>query len=294
MTLQDGSLLCLATIPFAVVNSAYHELARRPHEQRARLHAVNAGTTVFFLVLAFAGAGQPWGAAPALRFARLWLPLVYYWWAYVWAGPTLHLFHDETFSFDRALIALEQRLFGNPALWLARDRSRWLNELMSAAYASYYLYVPVPGAALYLSGDHARFEAMAMAVSLGYAVCYSIYPWYPLWGPRWALVSEGLLEERRQVLHGYTISSFMNRLMWSESAHKGGAMPSAHSATCVIFMIWCARIWGAPGLVIGGTIGVMMFVSTVYGRYHYVIDVLVGSAIGLAAVWLADLLVAAA
>jgi len=83
----------------------------------------------------------------------------------------------------------------------------------------------------------------------------------------------------------------MNRIMWSDTPHKGGAMPSAHSATCVIFIIWCARIWGPQGALIGGLVGLMMFISTVYGRYHYVIDVIVGTIIGLLAVGLADWLV---
>ena len=34
-----------------------------------------------------------------------------------------------------------------------------------------------------------------------------------------------------------------------------------------------------------------MFISTVYGRYHYVIDVIVGTVIGLVSIYLADLIV---
>lgn len=287
---QIGSFLCLMTIPFGVVNSFWHLIARHPHPRRYWFHLVNLVLAAFFVWLA--RSGSSWGASGALLFLRLWLPIVYYWWAYAWAGTTLHLFHERGFSFDRALITAEQRWFGNPSLWMARGKPRWLNELMNFSYWSYYLYTPVVGVALYAAGQNRRFEAMAMAVSLGYAVCYSIYPWYPLWGPRWALVSEDLLPAREQILDGYVFTAVMNRIMWSDTPHKGGAMPSAHSATCVIFMLWCWRIWGTEGAVVGGLVGAMMLVSTVYGRYHYAIDVIVGSAIGLLAVWGADLLVA--
>lgn len=293
MSLQVGSLLCLATIPFALVNSLYHATANRPRERRWRYHLVNLATSAFFVALAFVGAGSELGQEPALVLARLWLPIVYYWWAYAWAGATLHLFHPPEVSFDRALIATERRWFGNPALWMARGQPAWLNETMNFFYWSYYFYTPALGLALWLRGDFGRFEAMALSVNLGYAICYLFYPWYPLWGPRWALVSEGLLPEREQILDGYWITGFMNRIMWSDTAHKGGAMPSAHSSTCVLFMVWGARVWGTTGLVVCGAIGVAMFVSTVYGRYHYLIDVLVGAAIGLIALVAADALVAA-
>lgn len=289
MTLQPGSILCLATIPFALVNSLHHLASSDARSRGVWPHLVNAGTAALFTTLAFLGAGSPLGERPLLQFARLWLPIVYYWWAYVWAGRTLHFYFPDDFSFDRQLIAAERRLFGNPSLWMALGKPRWLNEAMNFFYWSYYFYTPVLGLALYMAGDYLRFEAMALAVNLGYAISYSIYPFFPLHGPRWALVDHGLLPADKQVLRGHAITAFMNGIMWSEAAHKGGAMPSAHSSTCVVFMIWCARIWGIEGIVAGGLIGGAMFVSTVYGRYHYVIDVIVGVAIGLLSVWLADL-----
>ncbi|HJO03589.1 MAG TPA: phosphatase PAP2 family protein [Acidobacteriota bacterium] len=291
MSLQIGTLLCLLTIPFAAVNSLHHALAQRPVPGRKRIHAVNLIVAIGFSALAAGTQSSPGDTASALVFARLWLPIVYFWWAYAWAGHTLHLFHPPEFSYDRPLINVEQRLFGNPSLWLGRNRPAWLNELMQISYWLYLLYTPFLGIALYSAGDFRRFEAMALAVCLGYAISYSAYPWMPLWGPRWALVSEGLLPEDERRLPGYLISGWTHRIMWSSTAHKGGAMPSAHSSTCLVFIVWCWRIWGASGAVAGGVVGGLMFVSTVYGRYHYVVDVLVGVAVGLVSLVLADLLV---
>jgi membrane-associated phospholipid phosphatase len=292
LSLQIGTLLCLLTIPFALVNSLHHALARRPVSNRRRIHAVNLLIAIGFGGLATTAQVDSGSSSGALVFARLWLPIVYFWWAYSWAGHTLHLMHPPEFSYDRPLIDLEQRLFGNPSLWLGRHRPAWLTELMSLSYWLYVLYTPVLGLALYAAGDYRRFEAMGLAVCIGYVISYSAYPWVPLWGPRWALVSEGLLPEAERRLPGYLITDWTNRIMWSSTAHKGGAMPSAHSSTCLVFMVWCWRIWGTGGALIGGVIGGLMFVSTVYGRYHYVVDVLAGLAVGLVALGLADLLVA--
>ncbi len=288
--MQIGTLLCLLTIPFAAVNSLHHLLARRPAANRGRIHIVNLMVAIGFFGLATAGQGDAPGSA-VLLFARLWFPILYFWWAYTWAGHTLHLFHAPEFSYDRPLIDIEQRWLGNPSVWLARGRPPWMTELMNISYWLYLLYTPVLGIALYAAGDYRRFEAMALAVCLGYAISYSAYPWVPLWGPRWALVSEGLLPETERRLTGYLISDWTNRVMWSSTAHKGGAMPSAHSSTCVVFMVWCWRVWGETGAIVGIVIGGLMFVSTVYGRYHYVVDLLAGVTVGLVSLALADLLV---
>jgi len=291
--LQTGSLLCLLTLPFGVVNSLYHMTAKYPSPQRTRAHVFNLAAAILFVGLAFAGAGTVWGEGEAMTLARLILPIVYYWYAYAHAGATLHLFHPSAFSYDKPLIRAEQKLFGNPSLWLARNRPRALHELMQFFYWSYFFFIPALSLGLYLQSDFQRFEAMALATSLAYAISYLIYPWIPLWGPRWALVEEGLLPDREKILPGYFFAGFMNRIIWGDTAHKGGAMPSAHSAICIIFMIWCARVWGPTGAVAGGAVGTFMLIATVYCRYHYVVDVIVGLTIGAAAVLLADLMILA-
>ncbi len=291
LTLSTGSLLCLSVAPFGMINSLYHLTARYPSPDRWGAHTYNLITGASFAALAFVGSGTDWGDHQALVLLRLIAAIIFYWAAYAATGPTLHLYYPPEFSYDAPLIRVEQRFFGNPSLWMARDRPKALHEFMQFFYWTYFGYIPALGIGLYLQNDLQQFEAMAMATSLGYVFCYSIYPWFPLWGPRWALVDAGLLRDDEKILPGYFFANFMNRIIWANAAHKGGAMPSAHSSTCVIFMIWCVRVWGLEGAIVGGFIGSFMFISTVYGRYHYVIDLLVGTAIGIASVYLADLIV---
>ena len=72
-------------------------------------------------------------------------------------------------------------------------------------------------------------------------------------------------------------------------AHKGGAMPSAHSSTAVVFVFWCWRIWGPEVGVFALTVATGMWLGAVYGRYHYVIDILAGGVLGILSVTLAAL-----
>ena len=128
---------------------------------------------------------------------------------------------------------------------------------------------------------------MVFAVMLGYALGYSLSALIPVWGPRWGLVSAGLLESSEQKLQGYWITHFIDAIMYGGIAHKGAAMPSMHCSTAVVFLFWCSRLWGFEGGLLAGIVVVGMGVGSVYCRYHYVADVVCGAAVGALSVWIA-------
>lgn len=221
---------------------------------------------------------------------RLWSPVLFFWWAYRWAGHTLISIHSPEYSLDAKILRLEDRFLGQPSLWWARRKRPWLTELMHFFYFSYYLYSPILGVFLYAAGRFREFEAMAFAVLSAYAISYLFFALTPTVGPRWALVESGLLEESEQRLDGYGFTQLINYIMYHGPALKGGAMPSSHSSTAVVFLVWCWRVWGVWGGAPALIVVTGMWFGSVYGRYHYVLDVLCGALLGLAAVWLADLL----
>ncbi len=219
---------------------------------------------------------------------RLWSPILFFWWAYKWAGHTLNSIHPPDYSLDAKILRLEDRILGQPSLWWARGNRPWLTELMHSFYFSYYLYTPILGVFLYRAGRFREFESMALAVLSAYAISYLFFAVTPTLGPRWALVEVGLLKTSEQRLNGYGFTRLINYIMYRGPALKGGAMPSSHSSTAVVFLIWCWRIWGVWGGVPALVVVAGMWFGSVYGRYHYVLDVLVGALLGLGAVWLAD------
>jgi membrane-associated phospholipid phosphatase len=262
-------------------------LASRRPQSWARILLTNLLLGACFVILLL-GASPDWQEAAGLRFLRLWAPVIFFWWAYKWAGHTLHLFYSSDFSLDPLLIRLEDRWLGQPSLWWARNGSPWLTELLHGFYVSYYLYTPALGAYLYTQGRLREFEAMAFAVILGYALGYSLSALIPVWGPRWGLVAAGLLESSEQKLQGYWVTRFIDAIMYGGIAHKGAAMPSMHSSTAVVFLFWCSRLWGFEGGLLAGIVVVGMGVGSVYGRYHYVADVVCGAAVGALSIWIAD------
>ena len=141
------------------------------------------------------------------------------------------------------------------------------------------------GIYLYARGEFVRFEAMALAVLIGYAVSFILFSLLPVWGPRWALVEVGLLEKSEQQLKGYGLTRAINYIMYQGIAHKGGAMPSSHTSTAVVFFFWSAHLGGiwagaGAGLLVAG-----MGIGAIYGRYHYVSDIAVGVLLGVLALW---------
>ena len=260
-------------------------MAPRPPRGRGRILAVNLLLMACFASLLLLGSG-PLGSRPGwIRFLQLWGPVVFFWWAYKWAGHTLHLFYPADFSWDSALIRFETRWLGLPSLGWARKGSRGRTELFHFFYATYYLYTPGLGIYLYARGEYTRFEAMGMATLLGYAISCLLFAFFPVWGPRWALVEAGLLERSEQQLQGYGLTRAINYVMYRGIAHKGGAMPSSHTSTAVVFFFWSALLWGFWGGAGAGVLVVGMGIGAIYGRYHYVSDIAVGMLLGVLALW---------
>ena len=273
-----GTYSIWLSVAYLVAHSLLLVLGRQRPEGLTRLLLANAALIVGFVLLSLSDN----------LFLRLWSPILFFWWAYRWAGHTLNSIHPPEFSLDARLIRLEDRILGQPSLWWARGKRPWLTELMHSFYFSYYLYTPILGASLYLAGRFQEFEAMAGAVLSAYAISYLCFAVTPTVGPRWAFVEVGLLETSEQRLEGYGVTRLINYIMYHGPALKGGAMPSSHSSTAVVFLVWSWRVWGVWGGVPALVVVAGMWFGSVYGRYHYVLDVVVGALLGLAAVCLAD------
>ena len=270
--------LCLA---YLLAHSLMVLLGRERPGKLARILFVNLGWSACFLG----------GLLLDPPFWFLWLPVLFFWWAYRWSSHTLGAIHPADFSLDLKIIAWEERFLGQPSLWWARRGSPWITEIFHIFYFTYYLYTPVIGIYLCVEDRVREFEAMTFAVLLGYAVCYILFAVTPAVGPRWALVSAGLLDPSEQHLKGYWFTRIILFIMYRGVALKGGALPSAHSSTAVVFLAWCWKLWGLWGGVPALVIVAGMWIGSVYGRYHYVFDILLGALLGIACVALAQVLI---
>ena len=278
-------------IIYLVVHSILVILARHGTvRSKLRVLVVNAILlTVFGIILvsATSRSAEPAGLG---RVLLLWGPVVFFWWAYLWTRNILNAIHPPGRSIDLFLIRLEERI-GQPSLRWAQKGNRFLCEILHVGYNSYYLYTFALGLYLDLNGETSRFQAMTAAVMLGYLVSYITFALIPADGPRWALVEQGLLSPEEQRMRGFAVTEFTNRLMFEGPALRGGAMPSSHSSTAVVFLIWCWRIGGPEAGIAALILVLAMWLGSVYGRYHFLLDIIVGGLLGLGAVLVADSLI---
>lgn len=155
-----------------------------------------------------------------------------------------------------------------------------LSELLHAAYLSYYALIFVPPALLWLRGRRSAFSSTLLALTVVYALCFTIYVVFPVDGPRF--------------LHGPAnapngpVRALVVALLESGSS-RGTAFPSSHVAASLVASVCALRFQRPLGVVIGLlTAGVSL--GAVYGGYHYAIDIVAGLVTGAVALAIALML----
>ena len=287
--------MSLVPLVLPIVYLAIHALLvgvsrRLTGRDRIRILLTDAALAALFVLLCrfadhLAAAPHGWR-----RIILLWGPVVFFWWAYLWSRPTLTAVHRPEFRIDPWLIRMEARI-GQPSLNWARRGNRWVTEAFVFFYATYYLYTPILGLYLDLSGRTDQFQAMTTAVCLGYLVSYASFALFPAVGPRWSLEEAGLMRADERRMRGYGITAATNWLMFDGPALKGGAMPSSHSSTALVFLVWSWRTGDAVLAAVALPVVLGMCLGAIYGRYHFVSDVLAGLLLGLVAILAADALI---
>ncbi len=174
---------------------------------------------------------------------------------------------------DATLIAIDLWIFGvHPTVWL----SAWLNpvavEILQWTYATYYFLPIALGTLLIRRGRFREFDTFCLAIVLGFYVSYVGYYMVPAVGPRLTIHVDEPLPTGLWGFH--TIYHVLNSL----EPTKMDCFPSGHTLVTSI-VLWFAWKYSRRSLVILGPLGLGILASTMYLRYHYVIDVLAGLAI---------------
>lgn len=222
----------------------------------------------FVLLLAKTLKDAPEGWRGLLRWGY---PILLFTFLYEETGYLVHLFFDGWQ--DSRLITFEYRLTGTiPSVWLAQRARPWLSEIFMAGYFSYYFIIPLGALLLWARRETVSFQLLILAVCIGFFISYAGFLFYPLEGPRYAIPH----------LHPGTVEGpFFVKLVKfviDKGAIHGGCMPSSHVAVAVIVLLALYRrahlwFWALLPWVMGLAVG------TVYGRFHYVSDVVAGLAI---------------
>lgn len=178
-------------------------------------------------------------------------------------------------DYDAQLTQIDYNMLGvHPTVWIEQWIHPWLTDLM---YLLYLFYFPLPLfilGHLYKRGDYRNLDKSVFLLFVVYFGAYLGYFAIPAMGPRF---NESLMALQSKNLDGLIFASPIRTLIGYFEPNKFDAFPSLHMAISLCTLLLMAKfkpkmLWIFLPIVIG------IWISLVYCRYHYVIDMLVGAA----------------
>ena len=208
------------------------------------------------------------------HFWRHWYPHLFFLFCF---EELAHLVHLITPGWqDAKLIAADFWFTGvRPTVWLEQFATPTRNDFMQFAYLTYFTYLLVVGGILYYRKDWCAYWSVMTYSAVAYAIGYLIAISFPIESPWFSMAGSWHAE-----LRGGPFTSLIN-FIEHYGRVRGAAFPSEHVAGsfAALWGAWRHRRWLFWTML---PLVLCMCVSTVYGRYHYVVDVFGGIVTGTA------------
>jgi membrane-associated phospholipid phosphatase len=243
------------------------------HRSRA-IYFLPLSLLLILVFLNLPGWRQKYQTRPELAFWLSALPLAGYAYLYKLTGSLVGLLTSA--SYDSWLAGLDGSLFGrSPNQWVVRLYRPWLTEVMMLAYIAYLPLVVILAFLVFRQKGRPQSDLYIFTLGLAYLACFLLFIVFPAYSPRFYF--KGI-----EPAPGYFFRWLMNQVeAWGQ--FRGGSFPSAHCAAGTVmiyhaFKAGCRTFWFVFPLIL------LFFLSTVYGQYHYVVDILAGIIIGLLAI----------
>lgn len=180
---------------------------------------------------------------------------------------------------DPSLIRIDYFLFGvHPTVWIERWIVPWLTDVLSLAYFSYYFLAVTLVLTLYLRNRKEDFNEAVFVVLLGYYLSFIGYILFPAIGPRYTLTHLQTVP-----LEGSFLTDFVRDIVNLAEHNKRDCMPSGHTQIALMVLFLSYRFKRVLFYILLPFVSGLIL-STVYLRYHYVIDLLAGTALAIACV----------
>jgi membrane-associated phospholipid phosphatase len=184
---------------------------------------------------------------------------------------------------DDLVLAAEEALFGvQPTVWMQAFVSRPLTEWMMFSYVVYLpLFVVVCVLLERRSGEGAAAECL-LAMALANVACDLSFMLFPVAGPLPYIGASFTVP-----LDGW-VFTWIGEALRQHAQFVGGTIPSPHCANATV-MWGMAYLHQRPLFRVLTPVVLSLYVSTVYCRYHYLTDAVLGGAVGVLAVAVAVL-----
>ncbi|MCK9419527.1 MAG: phosphatase PAP2 family protein [Nitrospirae bacterium] len=174
--------------------------------------------------------------------------------------------------YDDILIQADYALFGvHPTVWMERFNDPLLTGLLQAAYMSYYGMPIALALALYFRENNDAFNSAVFAILLCFYLSYIGYLLVPAVGPRYTLGHVQTAE-----LRAGPVTLWIRQALDGLEHNKTDAFPSGHTAVALVTLVYAWKYREKVlSWILVPAVSALIF-STVYLRYHYVVDVIAG------------------
>ncbi|HWP44375.1 MAG TPA: phosphatase PAP2 family protein [Blastocatellia bacterium] len=230
---------------------------------------VLAHASCIALVSAVARRAHSWPGERAWRFIRGWYPVALVPATFKELAVLVPLIHPR--DFDWELARIDYWMFGvHPTVWLERWTRPALTELLQISYSTYYFLPLILGAVLWRKGWLERFHFFVFVAVLSFYLSYLGYIAVPAIGPRFILAGEQSFP-----LRGVFLFSLIRETLDRAEGIMRDCFPSGHTALTLLVLYYAAKYHRLTFWLMLPA-GTALIISTVYLRYHYVIDVIAG------------------
>jgi membrane-associated phospholipid phosphatase len=209
-----------------------------------------------------------YGVKNILAVLRDWLPFF----VCIFIYNLLHSFINVINPTDRheLLIKIDYFLFGvHPTVWLERFIHPSLTDYLSWVYLFYFLFLPYLAVVLYFKKKFFDFRNLILTSVVCFYAGYSGYLMVPALGP-W-ITQENLYSVN---LDGSVAEGILFPFIETSSILRD-SFPSLHTAVMTIVLVFAYR-YESKVFWLMLPFGLSLFISTVYLRQHYVIDLIAG------------------
>jgi len=217
----------------------------------------------------------PRNSSPIVQFMRHWsllvyIPFCYKQVPYVVSALKLHAADATLAHWDLAMWKVD------PVFWLSSMPNRFLTEFLQLVYTMFIPGTLLLGIILWVRRPRQEFRYGTFLIAATFLISYLGYVLVPARGPRF--IDYASLHPPLQGL--WTFQYFQNALDALEGAQYD-CFPSGHVAV-VLVGCYVARRISSPVFYVFSAFAALITFSTVYLRYHYVIDVIAGMVLAIA------------
>jgi membrane-associated phospholipid phosphatase len=179
---------------------------------------------------------------------------------------------------DTKLIAFDQLIFGSElSLKMQNYVTPYLTEAMMFAYVFYIPLLVITAIVVYKSASEKGLAEYLFVLSLSYIFCYIGFILFPVASQIY------FMPDKYSIPLEGGLFTYFSELLRSNLHFAGGSLPSPH-CTAATIILWASYKYNKKIFFVILPSVILLYISTIYGRFHYLMDSITGILTGCFAI----------